>query len=89
MWLFLESESLTPDEMSQRIGLPYDKTWHKGEARGKTGKVLSTNSWKLESRSILPLIVTHDASQANPQEPEKTTCPMQSTGKSRLGPAHL
>ncbi len=50
MWLFLESETLAPDEMSQRIGLPYDKAWHKGETRGRTGKVFSTNSWKLESR---------------------------------------
>jgi Domain of unknown function (DUF4279) len=50
VWLFLESESLTADEMSQRIGLACDRAWHKGEARGKTGKVFSTNSWKLVSR---------------------------------------
>ncbi|HUJ41564.1 MAG TPA: DUF4279 domain-containing protein [Candidatus Acidoferrales bacterium] len=51
VWLFLESETLTADQMSERIGIPFDRSWRKGEARGRTGKVFSTNSWKLESQS--------------------------------------
>jgi Domain of unknown function (DUF4279) len=50
VWLFVESKSLTPDQMAEQIGLPFDKSWRIGEARGGTGKVFSTNSWKIESR---------------------------------------
>lgn len=51
VWLFIESENLTTDQMSEQIGLACDRSWHKGEARGRTGKVFSTNSWKIEAHS--------------------------------------
>jgi len=51
VWLFVESEKLTVDQMSEQIGLACDQSWHKGAARGRTGKVFSTNSWKMEARS--------------------------------------
>jgi len=50
VWLFIESERLSADQMSKQIGIRCDKSWNKGETRGKTGKVFSTNSWKLEGR---------------------------------------
>jgi Domain of unknown function (DUF4279) len=50
VWLFIESPDLDVDQMSARIGLPADKSWQKGDLRGKTGKVYETNSWSLESQ---------------------------------------
>lgn len=50
VWLFIESTDLDVDQMSSRIGLPADKSWRKGDPRGKTGKVFDINAWKLESR---------------------------------------
>jgi hypothetical protein len=50
VWLFIESTNLDVDQMSTRIGLPEDKSWRKGDPRGKTVKVFDVNSWKLESR---------------------------------------
>ena len=49
VWLFIESENLTVEQMSERIGLDCDQSWRRGEARGRTGKVFSTNCWKMES----------------------------------------
>src|ERR1700740_2245518 len=51
VWLFVESENLTVEQMSERIGLACDQSWQKGEARGRTGKVFSTNSWKMEAHA--------------------------------------
>jgi len=48
--LFVESQNLSVDQMSERIGLPCDQSWQKGEPRGRTGRVFSTNSWKMEER---------------------------------------
>jgi uncharacterized protein DUF4279 len=50
VWLFIESTDLDADQMSTRIGVPPDKSWRKGDPRGKTGKVFGLHSWKLESR---------------------------------------
>jgi hypothetical protein len=61
VWLFIESTDLDVDQMSTRIGLPADKFWRKGDPRGKTGKVLDLNSWKLESRVEVkedPLVIS-------------------------------
>jgi hypothetical protein len=51
VWLFIESADLDAAEMSSRIGIASDKSWRKGDPRGKTGKNFDTNSWKLESWS--------------------------------------
>lgn len=51
VWLFIESPDLTAEEMSAKIGLVPDSSWHIGDARGKTGKFYKTNSWCLESVS--------------------------------------
>lgn len=61
IWLFIESPDLTVEEMTQRIGLPPDKSRRVGDPRGKTGKRFETNSWTLESQFEMeeedPLIV--------------------------------
>jgi uncharacterized protein DUF4279 len=51
VWLFIESENLSVTQMSQRIGVSCDQSWIKGEPRGRTAKVFSTNSWKMEAYS--------------------------------------
>lgn len=51
VWLFIESSDMDANQMSAAIGVPADKTWRKGDARGRTGKVYGTDSWTLESRS--------------------------------------
>lgn len=48
-WLFIESEDLSVDGMSQMIGVKCDRSWRKGDPRGRTGKHYTTKSWKLES----------------------------------------
>ena len=48
-WLFIESEKYKTDDMSQSIGIECDRSWSKGDSRGKTGKKYSTSSWQLGS----------------------------------------
>jgi acetylornithine/succinyldiaminopimelate/putrescine aminotransferase len=52
--LFVEATDLTVEEMTDQVGLSCNKSWRKGDRRGKTGKTFPTNSWALESRSEVP-----------------------------------
>jgi uncharacterized protein DUF4279 len=51
VWLFVECDDLTVEEIADQIGLTPDKSWRIGDPRGKTGKTYQTNSWCLESIS--------------------------------------
>jgi hypothetical protein len=47
--LIVESETLSPEEISARIGIPCDRCWRVGGLRGKTGKTWTTSGWVLKS----------------------------------------
>jgi Domain of unknown function (DUF4279) len=51
VWLFIESAEIETTQLSVRIGIPSDRSWKKGDQRGKTDKTFDTNSWAIESRS--------------------------------------
>lgn len=46
--LVVASDRLTPEEVTIRLGLPYDRCWRIGGSRGRTGKTWATNGWVLE-----------------------------------------
>jgi hypothetical protein len=50
--LIIESEKLTPDEITARIGVPCDRCWKIGDLRGKTGKVWANNGWVLRASAL-------------------------------------
>lgn len=49
VWLFIESAQITVESMCQAIGVLCDRSWNKGDPRGRTGKVFTTNAWSLGS----------------------------------------
>jgi hypothetical protein len=52
-YLFIESEAITAEDLSTKIGVRCDRSWKKGDPRGRTGKVYVTNGWKvMESASV-------------------------------------
>lgn len=48
--LFIESEDHTVEQMDTAIGVISEKSWRKGDARGRTGKVYSTHSWQVNRK---------------------------------------
>lgn len=50
--LFIESEDQTVELLASKIGVPASAGWTKGDSRGKTGKVYTTNSWKQVERVV-------------------------------------
>ena len=55
VWLFVQTESISPDELSRIIGLPYDTCRRKGEPpTGRPGMASKTNSWRLEAVREVP-----------------------------------
>lgn len=51
--LFIESESHDVDQMNAAIGVHSEKSWRKGDLRGRTGKVYSTDSWLQASKCVV------------------------------------
>jgi hypothetical protein len=51
-WLFVESEILSAQEMSELIGIPCDHSWHKGDSRNNRKKY-HTSSWQLGSETVV------------------------------------
>ena len=50
--LIIESDKLTPEEITARIGIRCDRCWKIGELRGKTGKKWTNNGWVLRSSAL-------------------------------------
>jgi hypothetical protein len=48
--LYIESDTLPPNAISEKLGVIPDQTWLKGTPRGATGKLHITNSWQLLER---------------------------------------
>lgn len=49
-WLFVESEQLSIEELTEIIGITSDCSWRRGDSRGKAGKFHETSRWKVGSR---------------------------------------
>jgi hypothetical protein len=57
--LAVESATLAPEEMCQRIG-SFDRCHRIGDSRGKTGKVWDKNEWEIVQQASGPFRVTGD-----------------------------
>ena len=56
--LRLYHDSISPSEVTNRLGLQPSKCFVKGDARGKRGKVYETNGWFLSSEDV---VKSHDS----------------------------
>jgi len=46
--LFIQSKTLSPDQISQVVGVPCNNSWRRGDRRPRTGKPYEDNMWGLD-----------------------------------------
>ncbi|MEO6805322.1 MAG: DUF4279 domain-containing protein [Edaphobacter sp.] len=52
--LFIESETHSLEDLIAMIGVECNKSWRKGDARGRTDKVYATDSWAMAAKLRVP-----------------------------------